>query len=111
MHVSSNLKYLNLKLAYTRGNQETSFNNLIVNHITTSCFFPQIMVISIFSALLLLVSSSLLLSEVTHLANYHTALGKVDLCKAFRHAGKQTCGHLQIAAVRSFQPRFDFFSS
>lgn len=69
------------------------------------------MVISIFSALLLLVSSSLLLNEVTHLANYQTPLGKVDLCKALRHAGKQSCGHLQIAAVRSFHPRVSIFFS
>ena len=60
------------------------------------------MIISIFGAILLLVSSSLLLDEVTHLANYTTPLGKVDMCVALRHAGKQTCGHLQIAGVRSF---------
>jgi len=63
--------------------------------------FPQIMIISMASAILLLVASSLLLDEVTHLANYTTALGKVDMCMALRHAGRQTCGHLQIAAVSS----------
>ena len=68
------------------------------------------MIISIFSAILLLVSSSLLLDEVTHLSNYTTPLGKVDLCRALRHAGKQTCGHLQIAGVRSVFLCFQNFS-
>jgi len=72
--------------------------------------FSQIMTISILSAMLLLVSSSLLLNEVTHLANYTSPLGKVDLCMALRHAGKQTCGHLQIAAVRSVLCVLNFFS-
>ena len=56
-------------------------------------------IISICSATLLLLSSALLLNEVTHLANYHTPLGEIDLCKAMKHAGKQTCGHLQVASV------------
>ena len=60
------------------------------------------MIISIFSAILLLVSSSLLINEVAHLASYPTTLGEVDLCKALRHVGKKTCGHLQISAVGSF---------
>ncbi len=67
-----------------------------------SLSFFQIIVISIFSALLLLISSSLLINEVTHMANYPTMLGEVDLCESLRHVGKQTCGHLQISAVSSF---------
>ena len=59
------------------------------------------MIISIFSAVLLLVSSSLLINEVTHLANYPTMLGEIDLCESLRNVGKQTCGHLQISAVSS----------
>nr|XP_058956736.1 uncharacterized protein LOC131783974 [Pocillopora verrucosa] len=55
--------------------------------------------ISIFSAVLLLVSSSLLLNEVTHLSNYPTPLGEMNLCQAQRHIGRQTCGHLQVSAV------------
>ncbi|KAL9975393.1 hypothetical protein ACROYT_G012550 [Oculina patagonica] len=61
-----------------------------------------IMIISIFSALLLLISSSLLIYEVTHLANYPTMLGEVDLCESLRNVGKQTCGHLQISAICGF---------
>ncbi len=68
--------------------------------------FFQIMIISIFSALLLLISSSLLIYEVTHLANYPTMLGEVDLCESLRNVGKQTCGHLQISAVSSSEKLF-----
>lgn len=87
--------------------------NWIVNLLPYNCFahiFFQIMIISIFSAILLLVSSSLLMNEVTHLANYPSPLGKIDLCKALRHVGKRTCGHLQIAAVRSVSCVLKIFS-
>lgn len=66
--------------------------------------------ISIFSAVLLLVSSSLLLNEVTHLSNYPTPLGEMNLCQAQRHIGSQTCGHLQVSAV-SLLNRFFLSSS
>ncbi|XP_022805790.1 uncharacterized protein LOC111342928 [Stylophora pistillata] len=55
--------------------------------------------ISIFSAVILLVSSSLLLNEVTHLSDYPTPLGKINLCQAQGYIGKQTCGHLQVSAI------------
>lgn len=65
--------------------------------------------ISIFSAVLLLVSSSLLLNEVTHLSNYPTPLGEMNLCQAQRHIGRQTCGHLQVSAVSPLNRFFSFF--